>query len=208
MRHHKRGRKLGRTPAHRKALRQNLAKSLFQHERIVTTVAKAKEARSFVEKLITLARKAWAHKSTGDVADRARYLHYYRIALSRLQDKKMVQKLFGEGPWREGGSLAERFVNREGGYTRIVRLGGSRLGVGTMGRAGEIPKIDYRIGETERRVSLVGNRLGDNAPRVIFELLGTDEAERAELETAPTVARETVDEEPAEAAEPAEASEE
>lgn len=189
MRHRKRGSKLGRNSAHRKALRRNLAKALFQHERIVTTLAKAKETRSFIEKLITMARKALPYKSTGDPADRARYVHYYRLILSRLQDKKMTQKLMGEGEWRDAGSLAERFADRPGGYTRIVKLGGSRLGVGTLGRAGEVPKVSYKIGDTERRVSLVGNRLGDNAPRVIFELLG--DADEEAKEVAPVVARRT-----------------
>ena len=190
MRHRKRGSKLGWNPAHRKALRRNMASNLLRHERIVTTVTKAKETRSFVEKLITLARKAMPYKSTGDPADRARYLHYYRLVLSRLQDKEMAQKLFGEGEWRDSGALAERYLDRPGGYTRIIKLGGSRLGVGSLGRAGELPKVEYSIDGLEREVVLVGNRLGDNAQRVIFELLGPPEEEAAAEEEAPVVARE------------------
>lgn len=185
MRHRKRGSKLGRSPAHRRALRRNLAAALLKHERIVTTLQKAKETRSFIEKIVTLARKALEFKATGDPADRARYLHYYRLALARLQDKEMVQKLFGEGKWRTGGSLAERFRDRPGGYTRIIRLSGSRLGVGTLARAGEIPKITFVVEGKERKVALIGNRLGDNAARVIFELLGTAEQEAEMLAPAP-----------------------
>ncbi len=96
MRHRKRGRKLSRTSAHRKSTRQNLAKALIEHERIVTTPAKAKETKSFVEKLITLARKAQAYKGAGSINEKSKYLHYYRLALRKLQDKKSVQKLFGE----------------------------------------------------------------------------------------------------------------
>ena len=98
MRHRKKGRKLNRSSSHRTAMRRNLAAALLRRERVVTTPAKAKEVRPFVERLITLARRALQYKDGADPRERARYLHYYRLALSRLQDKKMVQKLFGEGP--------------------------------------------------------------------------------------------------------------
>ena len=130
MRHRIQGRRLGRSTSHRMALRRNLAAALLRHERVVTTPTKAKEVRRFVERLITLARRALPLKDTGRPADRARYLHYYRQALRQLQDPKMVQKLFGEGEWREGAeSLARRYAERPGGYTRIIRLG-HRVGDG------------------------------------------------------------------------------
>jgi large subunit ribosomal protein L17 len=187
MRHAKKGRKLGRNTSHRQALRRNLAAALLRRERVITTVGKAKEVRPFVERIITLARRALPLKDTGNAADRARYLHYYRLALRRLQDKEMVQKLFGEGPWlRDNVSLAQRYANRPGGYTRIVRIGGSRLGVPVGGTVSEIPEITYQIGGTERTLRLTGNRLGDNAVRVIFELV-EERTEAPEQEVAPAV---------------------
>ncbi|MFN3467324.1 MAG: bL17 family ribosomal protein, partial [Candidatus Brocadiales bacterium] len=131
------------------------------------TVAKAKEVKPFVERLITLARKAYSRKGT----DRPAYVHYYRQILSQLQDKELTQKLVGEGQWREKGSIAERFLNRNGGYTRIVRLGGSRLGVLTGSKIGQIPVLTYKMEGRERKLRLVSNRLGDNAALVLFELV-------------------------------------
>src|SRR5262249_39513547 len=108
MRHLKAGRKLGRNASHRLALKRNLARALFQHERIVTTVEKAKELRPFVEKLITLAKE--------------NTLHARRLALSRLPDRETVDKLFKVyGP---------RFEDRAGGYTRVIKSLKRRLGDG------------------------------------------------------------------------------
>jgi large subunit ribosomal protein L17 len=106
MRHLKRGRKLGRNSEHRRALMRNLACALFEHERIITTVEKAKEARPFVEKLITLAKKDT--------------LHARRLVLSRLANKEMTAKLFKE--------IAPRFADRPGGYTRVLKRMERRLG--------------------------------------------------------------------------------
>ncbi len=100
MRHRKRGRGLGRNPAHREAMRRNLVSNLFLVERIKTTPAKAKEIRPMAEKLITLARK-------GDVAN-------FRRALAILDDKYIVRKLFRE--------IAPKFNDRPGGYIRILHL--------------------------------------------------------------------------------------
>lgn len=101
MRHRVKGRQLSRTASHKKALMANLATSLFRHERIVTTEAKAKELRPYAERLITLARR-------GD-------LHARRQVERRIKDKDVTQRLFGE--------LGKRFAARPGGYTRIVKLG-------------------------------------------------------------------------------------
>lgn len=192
MRHQKTGRHLGRTSSHRLALRRNLAKALFTHGRIITTVTKAKEIRPFVERLITLARKAFGKKGT----DRPAYVHYYREILSQLQDKALTQKLVGEGQWREKGCIAERFLNRNGGYTRIMRLGGSRLGILTGSKIGQIPVLNYKMEGRDRKVRLVGHRLGDNAPLALFELVEgagevvkevptKPEAKKAETSTTP-----------------------
>ena len=105
MRHQQTRNKLSRDSAHRKALLMNLSKEIIEHERIETTQAKAKAVKPHVEKLITLAKK-------GD-------LHARRQALSTLsQDKFAVHKLFED--------LAPRYVDRPGGYTRILKLGPRR----------------------------------------------------------------------------------
>lgn len=177
MRHRVSGRRLSRTSSHRVALRRNLAASLFTHGRIVTTMPKAKEIRPFAEKLITLARKAVSKRDT----DRPAYVHYYRMILSRLQDKELTRKLVGEGKWRESGGIAQRYLTRNGGYTRIIRLSGSRLGVLTGGKVGKIPELEYKMEGVDRKLRLIGNRLGDNANRVIFELVeGVGEEPKAE----------------------------
>src|SRR5919205_2794907 len=108
MRHLKAGRKLGRNATHRLALMRNLTRALIEHERIITTVEKAKEARRFVEKLITQAKKGT--------------LHARRLALARLPDKEIVKKLFDE--------IAPRFSDRPGGYTRVIKRHQRRLGDG------------------------------------------------------------------------------
>jgi large subunit ribosomal protein L17 len=125
MRHRKRGRHLGRTSAHREAMRRNLVSNLFLVERIRTTPAKAKEVRGMAEKLITLARK-------GGLAE-------FRRALAMLDDKFIVRKLFRE--------IGPRYTERQGGYTRILHLSRSQ------------------------------NRLGDNAPQVILELVPEGQTE-------------------------------
>ena len=101
MRHRKTGRKLNRTPSHRKALLRNMATDLLEHEGMVTTLPKAKELRPYAEKLITLGKKE--------------NLHARRRALSLIRRKSIVAKLFDD--------LAPRYAKRPGGYTRIVKLG-------------------------------------------------------------------------------------
>ncbi|MDG2283716.1 MAG: 50S ribosomal protein L17 [Longimicrobiales bacterium] len=105
MRHRKKGRQLSRTRSHRKATLRNLATSLFLHERIETTTAKAKELRPYAERLITLARR-------GDV-------HARRLAAMKIQDREVLGKLFDD--------IAPRYMERPGGYTRVLKVG-SRKG--------------------------------------------------------------------------------
>jgi len=105
MRHQKRGRKLGRDSAHRKALYANLTAELIQHGRIRTTLAKAKEVRPVAEQMITLGKR-------GD-------LHARRQAVAFLRQKPVVKSLFED--------VAPRYAERSGGYTRIIKLG-PRLG--------------------------------------------------------------------------------
>ena len=101
MRHHRAGKKLGRDSAHRKSLYANLACALVEHGRIKTTVTKAKAVKPFAEQMITLGKR-------GDVAA-------HRRAVAFLRSKPVAHRLFAE--------VAPRFADREGGYTRIVRLG-------------------------------------------------------------------------------------
>jgi large subunit ribosomal protein L17 len=101
MRHGVHLRKLGRTSSHRRALLRSLTTSLFRHERIATTLPKAKELRPFAERLITLARRD--------------DLHARRRVLRHVSDKEVVSKLFD--------TLGPRFATRPGGYTRTLRLG-------------------------------------------------------------------------------------
>lgn len=102
MRHLKSGRQLNRNSSHRKAMFRNMTNSLIEHELIQTTLAKAKELRSYAEPIITLSKK-------GDtVANR-------RLAFDRLRDKKAVGKLFNE--------IAPRYASRPGGYLRIMKNG-------------------------------------------------------------------------------------
>ena len=105
MRHRVKGRKLGRTASHRKATLIALATALLKHKRIKTTLAKAKETRGFVEKLITKAKK-------GD-------LHAHKQVMDVIKDKETVKELFAE--------IVQKIGDRPGGYTRVVKLG-NRLG--------------------------------------------------------------------------------
>lgn len=143
MMHNVAGKRLGRNTAHRRALRMNFTVSLIQHERVVTTLAKAKALRPFVEKIITLGKKK----------DLARV----RRAVGLLQDKDAVKKLFDE--------LGPRYQNRQGGYTRIMRL------------------ADYRIGDGGSKAIL---ELVDN--KVLERQLGASAAEES---TAPAAAEES-----------------
>ena len=101
MRHRKSGRKLNRTASHRKAMFKNMAAALIKHEQIITTLPKAKEMRPVVEKLITLGKR-------GD-------LHARRLVFAKLRDDGMTKKLFDV--------LADRYRERPGGYTRVLKAG-------------------------------------------------------------------------------------
>ena len=124
MRHRVRGRKLGRTTAHRKALFRNQLTALFTHDRIITTLAKAKELRPLAERMVTLA-------GTGTLPAR-------RKVLTMVPDKDVVRRLFDE--------IAPRFTDRPGGYTRVMRLG-RRHGDGA--ELAIIEFVDYELAEHE-----------------------------------------------------------
>ncbi len=118
MRHRVKGRKLKRTHSHRNALLKNLAASLFLHKRIETTLAKAKELRSFAEPLITRARKG--------------SLHDQRIVMSVLRNKEAAKELFR--------SIVPQVGERKGGYTRVVRTG---VRLGDAAQMAIIELVDY-----------------------------------------------------------------
>src|SRR5262245_54552613 len=150
MRHLKRGRKLGRNAAHRTSLKRNLLLGLFAHERITTTVPKAKELRPYVERLITLAKRGLA---TGDVV---KSLHARRLVMARLGPVAKVEILDAKGDGtgetvidKLFKNIAPRFKDRPGGYTRIMKLTTRRLG-----DAGETAFIELlKEGETKVRAT-------------------------------------------------------
>jgi large subunit ribosomal protein L17 len=109
MRHKVAGKRLGRSPDHRKALRRNLINELFHHERIKTTEAKARAIRGEAEKMITIAKRGIAHP------EKSRAVHARRLLLARLNNREIVAKVFDE--------LAPRYAERPGGYTRMYKLG-------------------------------------------------------------------------------------
>ncbi|MCC7385257.1 MAG: 50S ribosomal protein L17 [Deltaproteobacteria bacterium] len=130
MRHRNSGRKLGRTPEHRRALFANLANALIEHERIVTTDAKAKDLRRVAEKLVSKAKRGLqaaeaAKKAAAEAKkkgeDPKKYaaaesaVHARRTVYAYLRSAESVERLFGP--------LAERFKGRNGGYTRIIKAG-------------------------------------------------------------------------------------
>ena len=169
MRHLKAGKRLGRNATHRLALYRNLALALFRHERIITTLEKAKAVRPFVEKLITIAKKASLNPEQA--------LHARRLVLARLgppsnavlkppdlEDKigdptKVIVKLFTE--------IGPRFKDRPGGYTRVIKRPQRRLGDG--GRTAFLELL--KEGETKVR-----SQEAAPAPRVEEEMPPTEES--------------------------------
>jgi large subunit ribosomal protein L17 len=129
MRHNKRKHKLGVSGPHRAAMMGNLMTALITHGRIETTISKARALRPVVEKIITLAKKAEKANDAG------RKLHYRRLAIARVRDKKAVAKLFDE--------LVSEFTDRNGGYTRIYKLGQR------IGDAAEMALIEFVDGNDE-----------------------------------------------------------
>ena len=185
MRHRVHGRKLGRTSAHRKAMFGNQLTALFTHERITTTVAKAKELRPLAERMVTLAR-------TGTLANRRRILQ-------TVHDKEVVRRLFD--------NIAPRFADRPGGYTRIMRLGRRR---GDNAELAIIEFIDYepdfddegagkgKPSLMDRAKGMFGGRGGDEDGEPEAEEAATAEAAEEPEESA-TAETEPVDAAPEEA---------
>jgi large subunit ribosomal protein L17 len=159
MRHNVGHKKLGRVTEHRIAMLRNQAAALIRHERIETTIPKAKALRPFVERLITIAKRGVA---AGDANGRA--LHARRLVAVDIPDKAVVSKLFDE--------VAPRFAERPGGYTRILRIGFRR------GDSAEVAQLEL-VGseynpkaheaeptEAPKKTKGVGDRLKQAAQRI------------------------------------------
>lgn len=136
MRHRYVGRKLGRGRPHREAMRRQIVGDLFLNERIITTVERAKEFRIFADRVITIGKKYQRAK------DGAMKIHFLREAHRHLQDEAMAKKVCTE--------IAVRFMERPGGYTRVLKLGGSRW---------------------SDNAKYAATRLGDGGERAILELV-------------------------------------
>jgi large subunit ribosomal protein L17 len=162
MRHNVAHRKLGRVTEHRLAMLRNQAISLLRHERIETTIPKAKELRPFVERLITIAKRGVAG---GDA--KAKTLNARRMVLAEIPDTEVVSKLFAE--------LAPRFADRPGGYTRILRIGFRRGDgaetaqielVGSEWTPEEAKPAEGEEGEAPKKTKGLGERLRQTARRM------------------------------------------
>ncbi len=186
MRHRVHGRKLGRTSSHRKALFRNQLTALFTHERIITTVPKAKELRPIAERMVTMAR-------TGSLAARRR-------VAAMISDRGVAKRLFDE--------IAPRFADRPGGYTRIMRLGRRH---GDNAELAIIEFVDYELadhkddGDTKAKGSFIDRAKGMFGGGAAAEAAAgaDDESVEAVAETAEPAA-EVVADAPEETEEPVE----
>jgi large subunit ribosomal protein L17 len=165
MRHGDKIKNLSRTASHRKALLNNLACQLIQHKRIVTTLAKAKALRVFVEPLITKGKENTTHQR--------------RVVFSYLQDKEAVTELFG--------AVAEKVAGRPGGYTRIIKLG---TRIGDNAETALIELVDFNdvygkgkgeVKEAGRRTRRGGKKKSSDTPAAAGETQATS-AEAADTE--------------------------
>lgn len=182
MRHGKKNNHLGRTASHRKAMLANMASSLIKHKRIITTVAKAKTLRVFVEPIITRSKEASTHN--------------YRTAFAYLQDKEAVKELFTV----VGGKVA----NRAGGYTRILKTGNR---AGDNAEMAMIELVDFneffegfnadKKKSTTRRSRRSGAAKTADAPKVAKAEVVAEEVVVEEVVETPAVENETIAEAPA-----------
>ena len=141
--HGRSGRKLKRTASHRKATLSALSTSLLRHKKIRTTLAKAKETRMVVEKIITRAKRAVAKEVAGGPKD----IHARREVARYIRDKEVVKLLFGE--------IAAKVEHREGGYTRVVKLG-QRFG--DAAHIAVLELVDYNTGKDETKPAVKPKR--------------------------------------------------
>lgn len=185
MRHSKRRHKLGVSGPHRSAMLGNLSVALITHGRIETTLAKARALRPFIEKIITLAKKA--EKAN----DAARKLHFRRLAVARVRDKSAVAKLFDE--------RVSEFVDRPGGYTRIYKIGQR------IGDAAEMALIELIDGNDEGYSKKPAKKAAKKAAKKPAKAV--EETESAEPEAEEAAEAVTAADAEAAAVEPTEATE-
>lgn len=169
MRHNRDGRKLGRTASHRKAMLKNMVTSLFAHERIQTTTEKAKEARRLAERMITFARR-------GDLSAR-------RHVAKTVRDPDVLKKLFDD--------IAPRYVDRPGGYTRILKLG-ARKGDGArtamlelIGKDDEGSKKKKKQRKKDRTIEIPKSPIAAAKEKAAEEAKAAEAAETGEAAEAP-----------------------
>ncbi|HTR80058.1 MAG TPA: 50S ribosomal protein L17 [Bacteroidota bacterium] len=165
--HGRSGRKLKRTTSHRKALLSALSTSLLRHKKIRTTLAKAKETRMVVEKIITRAKRAVAKEVGGAPKD----VHARREVARFIHDKDVVKMLFGE--------IATKVENRPGGYTRVVKLGRR---FGDAADIAVLELVDYNTGKDETKPAVKPKR-ARRGPRKKNESAESAPAEQAAAET-------------------------
>ena len=178
MRHAKHRHQLGRKKEHREALMANLAVALITNKRIKTTLAKAKALRPYIEKIITLAKKAYA------TDDKLRKHHCRRLALSKVRDINAVNRLFND--------LVEEFVKREGGYTRIYKL------IPRIGDAADMALIEFIDGDDEgysKKKSKASTKTSKDAKDAVVEESDTIVSEEVAVTEAPTNLEENLPEE-------------
>jgi large subunit ribosomal protein L17 len=164
MRHNLGYRKLGRVTEHRIALLRNQAAALIRHERIETTIPKAKELRPFVERLITIAKRGVAAGAAN-----GKSLHARRLVLAEIPDKDVVAKLFDE--------VAPRFAERPGGYTRILRVGfrrGDAAEVAQMELVGSEynPRVEEPAEGEQKEAPKKGKGIGDRVKQAAQRMRG------------------------------------
>lgn len=172
MRHRKSGKKLGRNTSHRKAMMRNMVTSLFEHEQIKTTDARAKELRKIAEKLITLAKR-------GD-------LHAHRQILEVVRDKKTAAKLVER--------IAPRYQQRAGGYTRIIKLGHRS---GDNAALSLIELVEEEFTAKPKKKKPAAQTAPAKAPEAVEETAATPEEQSAAPATAKKAATEEAPEESA-----------
>jgi len=146
MRHRVAHRKLGRTTEHRIAMLRNQASALLLHEHLTTTVPKAKELRPFVERIITVAKRGLK----AGVAN-AKELNARRLVMRDLQDRDVVSKLFD--------TLAPRFADRQGGYTRLLRIGHRK------GDSAEMAQVELVGSEFDPKANAGGDGTSEEKPK-------------------------------------------
>src|SRR3954465_1953081 len=146
MRHRVAHRKLGRVTEHRISMLRNQATALLRHEHLTTTVPKAKELRPFVERIITIAKRGLAAGEPN-----GRTLNARRLVMHDLQDRDVVTKLFD--------TLAPRFADRAGGYTRLLRIGFRK------GDSAEVAQVELVGSEYDPKANIEGEAKGDEKPK-------------------------------------------